>query len=218
VSSFETGVSVTRTPESDRETTGLPTEPRPTGSESRRPWTDRLRRFLPRSGKADGVDGQAIEKLDQPDEVLPADATEGVAKPGAWQPLPVQPPEAEPSASPTRGPAWLLAVLDFIERATGRTTSLREHLTMFIVYVLMILLTVAVVIGGAVVLVVNVISIGTWPGITSIVVLAASAGGAVFVKRAQRDATPPATGPTSASTATESTSPDVTEAGESPKS
>jgi hypothetical protein len=75
---------------------------------------------------------------------------------------------------------WLVTLLDFVERATGRTTSLREHVTMFVIYVLMIVL---IPVGMAAFVVVEIVALGTWPGMTSIGILAASAGGAVFVRR-----------------------------------
>ena len=114
-----------------------------------------------------------------------APAGERAGRTAAWRPLPVRPPAAGVSASPVRGPAWFVALLDFVERATGRTTSLREHLTMFIVYALVI---VGVPAGLSAYVVVKIVSMGTWPGMTSIVVVAASAGGAVFIKRWGRTA------------------------------
>jgi hypothetical protein len=127
----------------------------------------------------------------------------GAAQSVAWRPLPVRVPVTEPSKSPTRGPVWLVTLLDFVERATGRTTSLREHMIMFVVYVLMIAL---LPIGIAAVVVVKIVAMGSWSGMISIGIVAASAGGAVFLKRLRRDSELPAavasTGDLSASEAT----------------
>ena len=56
---------------------------------------------------------------------------------------------------------------------------------MFMVYALVI---VGLPGGLAAYVVVKIVSMGTWPGMTSIVVVAASAGGAVFVNRWKRGA------------------------------
>lgn len=101
----------------------------------------------------------------------------------AWRPLAVPPPQAEPSLPSIRGPEWLVAVLDFIERATSRAMSLSEHLALFIAYTVMLVIA---PIAGTAYIVGKIVDGASWPTMTSVGLLATSGGAALFVRRRQR--------------------------------
>ena len=103
---------------------------------------------------------------------------------GLWQPLTTVATAAEASPPAERGPRWLVTVLDFVERATGRTTSLREHLVMFVVYAFGVIVVPVV---GAAYLVTRMIASASWPGMTIIGMLAASAGVTLFLRRLRQE-------------------------------
>ncbi|WP_179855525.1 hypothetical protein [Paractinoplanes atraurantiacus] len=81
--------------------------------------------------------------------------------------------------------------MDFVERAAGRATSLREHVTIVLVYTASFLLIAGVVVTGAVVVLIKMMSIGSWPGMTTIAVVIAASGGTVFARRTMKDAAAP---------------------------
>lgn len=193
-----TGVSVPRTPQSNRETADWGDKPSSAASGSPRlvaswrRWYARWRgtavpafRIRTRDQRTEsplgGLAGQESEVADETqDRSLVGDPA---AKLHPWQPLLVPPPVAGPSSSPTRGPAWLLALLDFVERAAGRATSLREHVTIVLVYAALFVSITGIVVAGAVVVLVEMMSIGSWPGMAAVTVAIAASGGAVFARR-----------------------------------
>jgi hypothetical protein len=129
-----------------------------------------------------------------PDETVPAGsgaprapaglpAQSRKTEPTPWEPLAVRPPTAASAPSPKRGPAPLTTILDFVERATGRATSMREHLTIFTVYSFMLLLFVLPVLATAAFIASKIAQGPAWPIVTSIAVGAASTGAVVFMKR-----------------------------------
>jgi hypothetical protein len=97
--------------------------------------------------------------------------------------LPASPPSAAPSPPAARGPDWLVTLIDFIERATSRTTSLPQHLVMFFGYCLMI---VGVPVAGVAWIVRSLLDVGSWPGMTAIGSIAAAGGLTLIMRKSQQ--------------------------------
>jgi hypothetical protein len=98
--------------------------------------------------------------------------------------LPAKPPGARPSPPATRGPTWLVTLLDFIERATGRTTAMWQHLAMFFAYSLVIA---GLPISAAAWVVTRFVAVGSWQVMTSIAVIAGAGGLTIIMRRFQRE-------------------------------
>jgi hypothetical protein len=120
---------------------------------------------------------------------VPANYPERVEKaveprPPKGQLLRVEPPGAQSSPPAARGPAWLVTLLDFIERATSRTTSLWQHLAMFFAYSLVIA---GLPIFAVAWVVTRFVAVGSWQGMSSIAVVAAACGLTIIMRRFWRE-------------------------------
>jgi len=93
------------------------------------------------------------------------------------------PPGAKTSRAAERGPAWLVTLLDFMERATARTTSLWQHLAMFFAYSFMIA---GIPIIAVAWVVTRLVEIGSWPGMSTVGAVSAVSGFAVIMRRFRR--------------------------------
>jgi hypothetical protein len=97
--------------------------------------------------------------------------------------LPLAPPGAQASPPAARGPAWLVTLVDFSERATSRTTSIGQHLAMFLAY--------SLVLAGLPIFAVawvasQVVGVRSWAGMSSIAVGAAAGGMTIIMSRFKR--------------------------------
>lgn len=155
----------------------------PSGSNTGRSWTARgsgapgPRRSLIRR------DVHTREAEHGPDNVA-SSCTTVEPRPRKGQLRAVEPPGAQSSPPAARGPAWLVTLLDFIERATSRTTSLWQHLAMFVAYSLVIA---GLPIFAVAWVVTRFVALGSWPGMSSIAAVAATAGLTIIMRRFRRE-------------------------------
>ncbi|MEV6302450.1 hypothetical protein AB0M02_23755 [Actinoplanes sp. NPDC051861] len=105
-------------------------------------------------------------------------------QPAGWRAIPVRAPAARPTLPSPRGPAALVTVLDFMERATARATSLGQLLVVFTCYGMFLLV---LPVAGAAYVAGRLLGVASWPGMASVGLLATAGGSALFVRRWQQN-------------------------------